>query len=369
MSDNMQKYYDSKYTGEQIEQIIDIFNKITPLTPNQKSFARSNIGITQEVLDVSNLNQKGYLTLQGAILDVPQQYRIGGLLIKYSSPNGYQLYLLTQPIWSNNPDDWESLKADTSDVEDLINNLVDSESSRASEAEDNLQYQIDVINGDATQNGSIKKAIADLIDGAPATYDTLKEISDYIKQDKDDGIALFNNISNHKSNINNPHHVTKEQLGYKSSNLKISCENTNGSDEVLKYTIKFTNAFGENTSSDFLIPTCTSEFAGLISPEDKKKLEAINNVSLATSTSDGLLSSTDFKKLQKLKFDTEDKIPSSVLNIPNASEQSSGLMSANDKKILNTLSAGSNADILDVGNSTDNTDNSINGLINQYLNQ
>lgn len=41
-----------------------------------------------------------------------------------------------------------------------------------------------------------KKAITDLINGAPEAYDTLKEISDYIAEDKDAGAAMIRSIAN-----------------------------------------------------------------------------------------------------------------------------------------------------------------------------
>ena len=48
-----------------------------------------------------------------------------------------------------------------------------------------LSTAIDIINGDSDTNGSIKKAIKDLVGEAPEAYDTLKEIADKLKSDDD----------------------------------------------------------------------------------------------------------------------------------------------------------------------------------------
>lgn len=48
---------------------------------------------------------------------------------------------------------------------------------------------LDVVNGDATSPGSFRKAIADLIGGAPVALDTLKEIADYIAVNPEANVA------------------------------------------------------------------------------------------------------------------------------------------------------------------------------------
>ena len=48
-----------------------------------------------------------------------------------------------------------------------------------------LKSQIEIINGDSTTEGSYRKAIKDLIGGAPEAYDTLKEIADKLATDDD----------------------------------------------------------------------------------------------------------------------------------------------------------------------------------------
>lgn len=59
------------------------------------------------------------------------------------------------------------------------------EVARAKAEEASLQKVIDVINGASTVDGSFRKAIADLIGGAPESLDTLKEIADKLADDDD----------------------------------------------------------------------------------------------------------------------------------------------------------------------------------------
>lgn len=59
------------------------------------------------------------------------------------------------------------------------------EVSRATQAEAAIRSVVDVINGASTVEGSFRKAIADLIGGAPEALDTLKEISDKLAADDD----------------------------------------------------------------------------------------------------------------------------------------------------------------------------------------
>ena len=57
------------------------------------------------------------------------------------------------------------------------------EIQRATAEEASLQAIIDTINGASTVEGSFRKAIADLIGGAPESLDTLKEIADKLAKD------------------------------------------------------------------------------------------------------------------------------------------------------------------------------------------
>lgn len=59
------------------------------------------------------------------------------------------------------------------------------EVQRATAKEASLQAALDIINGASTVEGSFRKAIADLIGGAPESLDTLKEIADKLAKDDD----------------------------------------------------------------------------------------------------------------------------------------------------------------------------------------
>ena len=60
-----------------------------------------------------------------------------------------------------------------------------SEVTRAKAREDAIETVVNVINGSSSVDGSFRKAIADLIGGAPEALDTLKEIADKLAEDDD----------------------------------------------------------------------------------------------------------------------------------------------------------------------------------------
>lgn len=62
---------------------------------------------------------------------------------------------------------------------------LESEESRARTKEDAIETVVNTINGPSTVEGSFRKAIADLIGGAPEAFDTLKEIADRLAEDDD----------------------------------------------------------------------------------------------------------------------------------------------------------------------------------------
>ena len=74
-------------------------------------------------------------------------------------------------------------KVQALDAEDKrIAGLVQTEKERAMGVEQGLAGRLDVIEG--TGEGSIKKAVADLVNGAPEAVDTLKELADEISKNK-----------------------------------------------------------------------------------------------------------------------------------------------------------------------------------------
>lgn len=54
---------------------------------------------------------------------------------------------------------------------------------------------INILNGDKYTEGSVKKAVADLVNGAPEAYNTLKEIADYIADDKNAAAAITKELA------------------------------------------------------------------------------------------------------------------------------------------------------------------------------
>jgi len=63
------------------------------------------------------------------------------------------------------------------------------------------------------QQAAINNAINNLIDGAPATLDTLNELAAAIADDENFSTTITTLISNHISDTTNPHSVTKSQVG------------------------------------------------------------------------------------------------------------------------------------------------------------
>ena len=86
------------------------------------------------------------------------------------------------------------------------------------------------------------KKIADLINGAPTTLDTLKEIADTMEENQDVVKALdesigakanVSDLTDHTGNTNNPHNVTAEQTPYDNIESGLSAQNVQDAvDEV-----------------------------------------------------------------------------------------------------------------------------------------
>ena len=69
--------------------------------------------------------------------------------------------------------------------DDTLTTNLNNEIARAKAAEKANKDRIDVIDGDSSTEGSYRKAIKDLINGAPEAYDTLKEIADKLAENDD----------------------------------------------------------------------------------------------------------------------------------------------------------------------------------------
>lgn len=174
--------------------------------------------------------------------------------------------------------------------------------------------------------------IADLINGAPATLDTLGEIAQAMSDNKgvvdalDEAIgtkATASDLTAHTGNTANPHGVTKAQVGLGNVENKSSA------------TIR-----GELTKSD------VTTALGFTPPESD------TTYTNATTTKDGLLSKEDKSKLDKSIKDvgyfyqnnqsgltlTKNDGTTSSVGIPVAGSTVNGLMSISDKTKLDSLS-------------------------------
>lgn len=80
-----------------------------------------------------------------------------------------------------------------------------SEASTARAAEEANARAIGVLNGDASTEGSVENTVAayitELIAGAPASLDTLKEIADWIENHADDAAAMNSQIQQNTRDI------------------------------------------------------------------------------------------------------------------------------------------------------------------------
>ena len=69
--------------------------------------------------------------------------------------------------------------------DNTITTNLNNEIARAKAAEKDNKDRIDILDGDSNTEGSYRKAIKDLINGAPEAYDTLKEIADKLAENDD----------------------------------------------------------------------------------------------------------------------------------------------------------------------------------------
>jgi hypothetical protein len=86
-----------------------------------------------------------------------------------------------------------------------------------------VQARLDVIEGDSTVEGSIAKAIADVIGSAPEALNTLKEIADYINVSPDTDIltAITNAVTGAKEEIKGEVSVAYDTLAEVETSLNV----------------------------------------------------------------------------------------------------------------------------------------------------
>lgn len=96
-----------------------------------------------------------------------------------------------------------------------------TETDRAQKAEQSNKSAIEVLNGEATVEGSVAYKIAQIVnENDNGSIDTLKEIASWINNNPNSATAMQKQITENKSaidthikNTDNPHNVTKTQIG------------------------------------------------------------------------------------------------------------------------------------------------------------
>ena len=173
-----------------------------------------------------------------------------------------------------------------------------------------MSTDIDALPTTSEVNTAISAAIDDLIDGAPATYDTLKEISDWIATHQDEYAALIAAIAGKVDKVEGKGLSTEDYTTAEKTKLAGIAEGANA------YTLPTASAsvlggvkIGANISvaNDGTISgdysAATTSAAGLMSAADKTKLEGIEAGATAT-TVDSALSSTSENPVQNKVINT-----------------------------------------------------------------
>lgn len=163
-----------------------------------------------------------------------------------------------------------------------------------------------------TVNGLISDAIDALIDGAPATYDTLKEISDWIATHQDEYEALIAAIAGKVDKV--------EGKGL----------STNDFTDALLTKLNGIEA-GANA---YVLPTASASTLGGVKVGDNLTIDSSTgalsgNYSAATTSANGLMSSTDKAKLDGIEANaTAVTVDSSITSSSTNPVQSSAIYTA-----------------------------------------
>lgn len=91
---------------------------------------------------------------------------------------------------------------------------------------------------------------------------------------KDTGDTASTNLKEHTDRMDNPHSVTKEQLGYVDKNV-MSHVDVGAETDHVKIVLETSDGFGNHAKSTNMIPQVTQEKAGVMNPVDKIKLDKI----------------------------------------------------------------------------------------------
>ena len=185
--------------------------------------------------------------------------------------------------------------------------------------------EIDSMITDAVKDATkaFNSRIDSLIDGAPGTLDTLKEIADWVNTHEDLYETLSSIASTNATNIQNEVTRAKEAEASISKNT-LNIDKTGL--EIVDNELQFVKCNADNSKIVVdKIPAATEEKAGIMSAEDKKTLNScIVDIDEIEPVDDGL--SISFAR-------NNNELVSLILG--HATEKFSGVMSAEDKKALN----------------------------------
>ena len=192
--------------------------------------------------------------------------------------------------------------------------LPDGTTTLASKLSD-IVSSINTINGEIAElptssdvSSAISAAIDDLIDGAPATYDTLKEIADWISTHTSEYEALIAGLATKVDKVEGKGLSTEDYTTAEKTKLAGIAEGANAyslpSASVLggvKIGANIALSNDGTISGDY--SAATTSAAGLMSAADKTKLEGIEAGATAT-TVDSALSSTSENPVQNKVINT-----------------------------------------------------------------
>ena len=163
--------------------------------------------------------------------------------------------------------------------------------TKLSEALADILTSVGTIQTQEQVQTAIKAAIDDLINGAPETYDTLQEIAKYIEEDKTAAAAMTQQIAGKVS--------TEAFTAFQNSIETLGA--LAGKDKVAETDLDEGLAEKINTASQGQHTHTNKEELDKINSGDVAKWNAKADKTPASQDADGLMSSTDKKRLDDLR--------------------------------------------------------------------
>lgn len=164
---------------------------------------------------------------------------------------------------------------------------------------------LETLNGDETTVGSVKKQVSDalakIVADAPADFDTLKEISDWISKHTESASAMNSAISANTQNISKNAKAIGDNTTAIEENTKALGGHTLGADVP-------SNAQFTDTHKTWGL-SIKGHVVSIVEGGETKQVEIPDNdttYQVATDTTAGLMSATDKKAFDKLQSDFND---------------------------------------------------------------